>query len=74
MVLNGFGIGNLSSVYTLLPFLSDVLKACVFHPAPPFAFEHRSPVHLSEAFTHGDRITKRGEAAMLNYGNVEAFF
>jgi len=61
-------------MYTILPFLSDVLKDCVFHTAPKFEFGQSGPVHLSEAFTHGDRITKRGEAAMLNYGNVEAVY
>ena len=60
LVLNGFGIGNWSSGYTLLPFLSDVLKDCAFHTAPKFEFGQSCPVHLTEAFTHGDRNCKAG--------------
>jgi hypothetical protein len=72
--LNGFGIIDWSSEYTILPVLSNVLKDYVFHTDPKFEFGQSCPVHLSEVFTHGDSIAKCGEAAMLNYGNVEAVY
>ena len=55
-----------------------VFKRCA---EAPKCFIHSQNLNLGkavlcacEAFTHGDRIAKRDETAMLNYENVEAVY